>query len=168
MADESVCIGPPSAAAIPSGPIRHHRRCEITGAEGHSTRNTAFVRKRGLCGKIVEDTTYFYRTPTARTHPHQMGDRDHRKDTYEKSLACPAFLGPDGAVPLTGEADAKRSARNRLSGDHQATAPGGVARRTMKAKPPLKMELCLPLRTEPRRRKGNRELRQRRSSLVFE
>ncbi|WP_340236493.1 acetyl-CoA carboxylase biotin carboxylase subunit [Sulfitobacter pontiacus] len=103
MADESVCIGPPSSQqsylSIPS----IIAACEITGAEaihpgyGFLSENAGFVQ-------IVEDHDLTFIGPTAE-HIRIMGDKITAKDTM-KELGVPCVPGSDGGVPTLG--DAKR------------------------------------------------------------
>ena len=103
MADESVCIGPPSSQqsylSIPS----IIAACEITGAEaihpgyGFLSENAGFVQ-------IVEDHDLTFIGPTA-AHIRIMGDKITAKDTM-KELGVPCVPGSDGGVPTL--ADAKR------------------------------------------------------------
>lgn len=103
MADESVCIGPPSSQqsylSIPS----IIAACEITGAEaihpgyGFLSENAGFVQ-------IVEDHDLTFIGPTAE-HIRIMGDKITAKDTM-KELGVPCVPGSDGDVPTL--ADAKR------------------------------------------------------------
>ena len=103
MADESVCIGPPSSQqsylSIPS----IIAACEITGAEaihpgyGFLSENAGFVQ-------IVDDHDLTFIGPTAE-HIRIMGDKITAKDTM-KELGVPCVPGSDGGVPTL--ADAKR------------------------------------------------------------
>ena len=103
MADESVCIGPPSSQqsylSIPS----IIAACEIAGAEairpgyGFLSENAGFVQ-------IVEDHDLTFIGPTAE-HIRIMGDKITAKDTM-KELGVPCVPGSDGGVPTL--ADAKR------------------------------------------------------------
>eukprot|EP00095_Tigriopus_kingsejongensis_P000280 snap_masked-scaffold11244_size2050-processed-gene-0.1 protein:Tk00280 transcript:snap_masked-scaffold11244_size2050-processed-gene-0.1-mRNA-1 annotation:"acetyl- carboxylase" len=103
MADESVCIGPPSSQqsylSIPS----IIAACEITGAEaihpgyGFLSENAGFVQ-------IVEDHGLTFIGPTAE-HIRVMGDKITAKDTM-KALGVPCVPGSDGGVATL--EDAKR------------------------------------------------------------
>ncbi len=103
MADEAICIGPPSSiqsylsfAAIISA-------CEVTGAQaihpgyGFLSENAAFVQ-------AVEDHDLTFIGPTAE-HIRMMGDKITAKDTM-KALGVPCVPGSDGGVPTL--EDAKR------------------------------------------------------------
>ncbi|MGR3583690.1 acetyl-CoA carboxylase biotin carboxylase subunit [Pseudooceanicola sp.] len=103
MADESVCIGPPSSAQsylhIPS----IIAACEVTGAQaihpgyGFLSENAGFVQ-------IVEDHGLTFIGPRAE-HIRIMGDKITAKDTM-KNLGVPCVPGSDGGVPTL--EDAKR------------------------------------------------------------
>ena len=103
MADESVCIGPPSSTqsylSIPS----IIAACEITGAEaihpgyGFLSENAAFVQ-------IIQDHDLTFIGPTA-DHIRVMGDKITAKDTMKK-LGVPCVPGSDGGVDTL--EDAKR------------------------------------------------------------
>ncbi|MGH1330627.1 MAG: acetyl-CoA carboxylase biotin carboxylase subunit [Paracoccaceae bacterium] len=96
MADEAVCIGPPSAThsyLLPSAIIS---ACEITGAEaihpgyGFLSENANFVQ-------AIEDHGLTFIGPTAE-HIRMMGDKITAKDTM-KALGVPCVPGSDGGVP---------------------------------------------------------------------
>ncbi|MFT6452184.1 MAG: acetyl-CoA carboxylase biotin carboxylase subunit [Halocynthiibacter sp.] len=96
MADEAVCIGPPSAThsyLLPSAIIS---ACEITGAEaihpgyGFLSENANFVQ-------AVEDHGLTFIGPTAE-HIRMMGDKITAKDTM-KALGVPCVPGSEGGVP---------------------------------------------------------------------
>ncbi|MXU65793.1 acetyl-CoA carboxylase biotin carboxylase subunit [Oceanomicrobium pacificus] len=101
MADESVCIGPPSGTqsylSIPS----IISACEITGAEaihpgyGFLSENANFV-------SIVQDHGLTFIGPTAE-HINVMGDKITAKETMRK-LGVPCVPGSDGGVPTLEEA----------------------------------------------------------------
>ena len=103
MADESVCIGPPSSQqsylSIPS----IIAACEITGAEaihpgyGFLSENAGFVQ-------IIQDHGLTFIGPTA-DHIRVMGDKITAKDTM-KALGVPCVPGSDGGVATL--EDAKR------------------------------------------------------------
>ncbi|MBV7378035.1 acetyl-CoA carboxylase biotin carboxylase subunit [Maritimibacter dapengensis] len=96
MADESVCIGPPSGTQsylhIPS----IIAACEVTGAQaihpgyGFLSENANFVQ-------IVEDHDLTFIGPSAE-HIRQMGDKITAKETAEK-LGIPVVPGSPGGVP---------------------------------------------------------------------
>ncbi|OAN78130.1 acetyl-CoA carboxylase biotin carboxylase subunit [Sulfitobacter sp. EhC04] len=101
MADESVCIGPPSSAqsylSIPS----IIAACEITGAEaihpgyGFLSENAGFVQ-------VIEDHGLTFIGPTAE-HIRVMGDKITAKETMRK-LGVPCVPGSEGGVATLEEA----------------------------------------------------------------
>ncbi|KIN66261.1 Acetyl-CoA carboxylase, biotin carboxylase [Sulfitobacter noctilucicola] len=103
MADESVCVGPPSSAqsylSIPS----IIAACEITGAEaihpgyGFLSENAAFVQ-------VIEDHGLTFIGPTAE-HIRVMGDKITAKETMRK-LGVPCVPGSDGGVANLADARA--------------------------------------------------------------
>jgi acetyl-CoA carboxylase biotin carboxylase subunit len=103
MADEAVCIGPPSSTQSYLSFPAIISACEITGAQaihpgyGFLSENAAFVQ-------AVEDHDLTFIGPTAE-HIRVMGDKITAKDTM-KALGVPCVPGSDGGVPTL--ADAKR------------------------------------------------------------
>ncbi|APG46681.1 acetyl-CoA carboxylase biotin carboxylase subunit [Phaeobacter porticola] len=96
MADESVCIGPPSGTHSYLSIPAIISACEITGAQaihpgyGFLSENANFVQ-------IVEDHGLTFIGPTAE-HIRVMGDKITAKDTM-KALGVPCVPGSDGGVP---------------------------------------------------------------------
>ncbi|MVO17439.1 acetyl-CoA carboxylase biotin carboxylase subunit [Parasedimentitalea huanghaiensis] len=96
MADESVCIGPPSSINSYLSIPAIISACEITGAQaihpgyGFLSENANFVQ-------IVEDHGLAFIGPTAQ-HIRTMGDKITAKDTM-KELGVPCVPGSDGGVP---------------------------------------------------------------------
>ena len=96
MADEAICIGPPSSAASYLNFPAIISACEITGAQaihpgyGFLSENANFVQ-------IVEDHGLTFIGPSAE-HIRQMGDKITAKDTA-KALGIPVVPGSDGGVP---------------------------------------------------------------------
>jgi acetyl-CoA carboxylase biotin carboxylase subunit len=101
MADESVCIGPPSATDSYLSVPAIISACEITGAEaihpgyGFLSENANFVQ-------IVQDHGLTFIGPTAE-HIRVMGDKITAKETM-KALGVPCVPGSDGGVPSLDEA----------------------------------------------------------------
>ena len=101
MADESVCIGPPSSGASYLSVPAIISACEITGAQaihpgyGFLSENAQFVQ-------IVEDHDLTFIGPTAE-HIRIMGDKISAKDTM-KALGVPCVPGSDGSVATLQEA----------------------------------------------------------------
>jgi acetyl-CoA carboxylase, biotin carboxylase subunit len=96
MADEAVCIGPPSSAQSYLSFPAIISACEITGADaihpgyGFLSENAEFVQ-------IVEDHDLKFIGPTA-AHIRIMGDKITAKDTMKK-LGVPCVPGSEGGVP---------------------------------------------------------------------
>ncbi|MDA9821120.1 acetyl-CoA carboxylase biotin carboxylase subunit [Paracoccaceae bacterium] len=103
MADESVCIGPPSATESYLSVPAIIAACEITGAQaihpgyGFLSENASFVQ-------VIEDHGLTFIGPTAE-HIRIMGDKISAKDSM-KELGVPCVPGSDGGVPTL--EDAKR------------------------------------------------------------
>ncbi|MGR3363805.1 MAG: acetyl-CoA carboxylase biotin carboxylase subunit [Maritimibacter harenae] len=121
MADESVCIGPPSGTQSYLHIPAIIAACEVTGAQaihpgyGFLSENANFVQ-------IVEDHDLTFIGPSA-AHIRMMGDKITAKETAEK-LGIPVVPGSPGGVPDV------ESAR-KIAGDMgypviiKATAGGG-------------------------------------------
>ena len=103
MADEAICIGPPSSSQSYLSFPAIISACEITGAQaihpgyGFLSENAAFVQ-------AVQDHDLTFIGPTAE-HIRVMGDKITAKDTM-KALGVPCVPGSDGGVPTL--ADAQR------------------------------------------------------------
>ena len=103
MADESVCIGPPTSTQSYLSIPAIIAACEITGAEaihpgyGFLSENAGFVQ-------VIEDHGLTFIGPTAE-HIRVMGDKITAKDTMKK-LGVPCVPGSDGGVASL--EDAKR------------------------------------------------------------
>ena len=101
MADEAICIGPPSSAHSYLSFPAIISACEITGAQaihpgyGFLSENAAFVQ-------AVEDHDLTFIGPTAE-HIRVMGDKISAKDTM-KELGVPCVPGSDGGVPTLEDA----------------------------------------------------------------
>ena len=101
MADESVCIGPPSGTQSYLSVPAIISACEITGAQaihpgyGFLSENASFVQ-------IVEDHQITFIGPSAE-HIRVMGDKITAKDTMKK-LGVPCVPGSDGGVPTLEDA----------------------------------------------------------------
>lgn len=96
MADESVCIGPPSGTQSYLSVPAVISACEVTGAQaihpgyGFLSENAAFVQ-------IVEDHDITFIGPSAE-HIRTMGDKITAKETA-KRLGIPVVPGSEGGVP---------------------------------------------------------------------
>ena len=103
MADESVCVGPPSSTQSYLSIPAIIAACEITGAEaihpgyGFLSENAAFVQ-------VVQDHGLTFVGPTAE-HIRVMGDKITAKDTMKK-LGVPCVPGSQGGVATLEEAKA--------------------------------------------------------------
>ena len=103
MADESVCIGPPSSTQSYLSIPAVIAACEITGAEaihpgyGFLSENANFVQ-------VIEDHGLSLIGPTAE-HIRVMGDKITAKDTMKK-LGVPCVPGSDGGVSSLEDAQA--------------------------------------------------------------
>ena len=101
MADESVCIGPPSGTESYLNVAAIIAACEITGAEavhpgyGFLSENAAFVQ-------VLEDHDITFIGPSAE-HIRMMGDKITAKETMIK-LGVPCVPGSDGGVPTIEDA----------------------------------------------------------------
>ncbi|PIB24800.1 acetyl-CoA carboxylase biotin carboxylase subunit [Amylibacter kogurei] len=101
MADESICIGPPSGAQSYLNVPNIIAACEITGAEavhpgyGFLSENANFVQ-------VLEDHDITFIGPSAE-HIRMMGDKITAKDTMKK-LGVPCVPGSDGGVDTIAEA----------------------------------------------------------------
>ena len=121
MADESVCIGPPSGTESYLSIPAIIAACEVTGAQaihpgyGFLSENAGFVQ-------IVEDHGITFIGPRAE-HIRVMGDKITAKDTMKK-LGVPCVPGSDGGVPSL-EAAQKLGAEMGYPVIIKATAGGG-------------------------------------------
>ncbi|TJZ94154.1 acetyl-CoA carboxylase biotin carboxylase subunit [Paracoccus gahaiensis] len=101
MADESICIGPPSSALSYLSMPALISACEITGAQaihpgyGFLSENAGFVQ-------MLEDHDITFIGPRAE-HIRIMGDKITAKDTM-KALRVPCVPGSDGGVNDVDEA----------------------------------------------------------------
>jgi acetyl-CoA carboxylase biotin carboxylase subunit len=101
MADESICIGPPSSQQSYLSIPAIISACEITGAEaihpgyGFLSENAQFVQ-------VIEDHGLTFIGPTAE-HIRVMGDKITAKETMKK-LGVPCVPGSEGGVATLEEA----------------------------------------------------------------
>ena len=115
MADESVCIGPPSSSESYLSIPAIIAACEVTGAQaihpgyGFLSENANFVQ-------IVEDHDLTFIGPSAE-HIRIMGDKITAKDTM-KALGVPCVPGSEGGIADRGRRQGALR-RDRLSGDRQ-------------------------------------------------
>jgi acetyl-CoA carboxylase biotin carboxylase subunit len=101
MADESVCIGPPSSAqsylSIPS----IIAACEISGADAVHP-GYGFLSENAAFSQVIADHGMTFIGPSA-DHINVMGDKIAAKDTM-KRLGVPCVPGSDGGVTDIDEA----------------------------------------------------------------
>ena len=115
MADEAICIGPPSATQSYLNVAAIISACEISGAEaihpgyGFLSENQNFVQ-------IVEDHGIKFIGPSAE-HIRIMGDKITAKETM-KALGVPCVPGSEGRRAGSGGRAAHRR-RDRLPGDRE-------------------------------------------------
>ncbi|MFN3260035.1 MAG: acetyl-CoA carboxylase biotin carboxylase subunit [Pikeienuella sp.] len=95
LADESVCIGPPSAAQSYLNIPALITACEISGADAIHP-GYGFLSENAGFAEIVEEHGLIFIGPTAE-HIRQMGDKIVAKETIAK-LGVPCVPGSDGAV----------------------------------------------------------------------
>jgi acetyl-CoA carboxylase biotin carboxylase subunit len=95
LADESVCIGPPSAAQSYLNIPAIISACEITGAEAIHP-GYGFLSENAKFAEIIEEHGLTFIGPRAE-HIRMMGDKITAKQTV-KELGIPTVPGSDGAV----------------------------------------------------------------------
>ena len=96
MADESVCIGPPSGAQSYLSIPAIVSACEITGAQAIHP-GYGFLSENENFAQILEDHQITFIGPSAE-HIRMMGDKITAKETA-KRLGIPVVPGSDGGVP---------------------------------------------------------------------
>ncbi|MEO0916382.1 MAG: biotin carboxylase N-terminal domain-containing protein, partial [Pseudomonadota bacterium] len=96
MADESVCIGPPSGAQSYLSIPAIVSACEITGAQAIHP-GYGFLSENENFARILEDHQITFIGPSAE-HIRIMGDKITAKETA-KNLGIPVVPGSDGGVP---------------------------------------------------------------------
>ena len=101
LADEAVCIGPPSSAQSYLNIPAIITACEITGADAVHP-GYGFLSENAGFAQIVEEHELTFIGPTA-DHIRLMGDKITAKDTM-KRLGVPCVPGSDGGVPTVAEA----------------------------------------------------------------
>ena len=101
LADESVCIGPPSATQSYLNIPALITACEITGADAIHP-GYGFLSENAGFAQIVEEHDLAFIGPTA-DHIRMMGDKITAKDTMKK-LGVPCVPGSDGDVKTVEEA----------------------------------------------------------------
>ncbi len=106
LADESVCIGPPSAAESYLNIPALLAACEITGADAVHP-GYGFLSENARFAEILEEHEITFIGPTSE-HIRLMGDKIKAKETAIK-LGIPVVPGSAGAI--TSDAEAKKTAR---------------------------------------------------------
>lgn len=95
MADEAICIGPPSGAQSYLSIPNVISACEITGAEAIHP-GYGFLSENARFAQVIEDHGLTFIGPSAE-HIRVMGDKIAAKDTM-KTLGVPCVPGSDGGV----------------------------------------------------------------------
>jgi acetyl-CoA carboxylase biotin carboxylase subunit len=106
LADESVCIGPPTSSDSYLNIPRLLAACEITGADAVHP-GYGFLSENARFAEILEEHNITFIGPTSE-HIRIMGDKIQAKETAKK-LGIPVVPGSDGAVKT--ETDAMAVAR---------------------------------------------------------
>jgi len=96
MADESVCIGPPSSTDSYLSKAAIISACEITGAQAVHP-GYGFLSENAAFAQALEDHDITFIGPSAE-HIRIMGDKITAKETA-KTLGIPVVPGSDGGVP---------------------------------------------------------------------
>ncbi|WP_375261637.1 acetyl-CoA carboxylase biotin carboxylase subunit [Palleronia sp.] len=154
MADESVCIGPPSAAQSYLNFPSIISACEVTGAQaihpgyGFLSENANFVQ-------IVEDHQLTFIGPKAE-HIRIMGDKITAKETM-RALGVPCVPGSEGGVP---DLEAARKEADEIGFPLIVKATAGGGGRGMKlARMPADLEHAFyTARSEAKAAFGNDEV----------
>ncbi len=95
LADESVCIGPPTSSDSYLNIPRLLAACEITGADAVHP-GYGFLSENARFAEILEEHNITFIGPTSE-HIRIMGDKIQAKETAKK-LGIPVVPGSDGAV----------------------------------------------------------------------
>ncbi len=101
LADESVCIGPPTSSDSYLNIPRLMAACEITGADAVHP-GYGFLSENARFAEILEEHNITFIGPTSE-HIRIMGDKIQAKETA-KQLGIPVVPGSDGAVKTETEA----------------------------------------------------------------
>ncbi|MFK7945046.1 MAG: biotin carboxylase N-terminal domain-containing protein, partial [Paracoccaceae bacterium] len=101
LADQSVCVGPPSAALSYLNQPAILSACEITGAEAVHP-GYGFLSENAGFAQIVEESGLTFIGPTAE-HIRLMGDKIAAKETMKK-LGVPCVPGSEGGVETVDDA----------------------------------------------------------------
>ncbi|MEO0819317.1 MAG: acetyl-CoA carboxylase biotin carboxylase subunit [Pseudomonadota bacterium] len=103
LADESVCVGPPSATESYLNQPAIVTACEITGAEAVHP-GYGFLAENAGFAQIVEEHGLVFIGPSSE-HIRVMGDKISAKETMRR-LGVPCVPGSDGAVNTLEDAQA--------------------------------------------------------------
>ena len=101
LADESVCIGPPTSSDSYLNIPRLLAACEITGADAVHP-GYGFLSENARFAEILEEHNITFIGPTSE-HIRIMGDKIQAKETAKK-LGIPVVPGSEGAVRTEAEA----------------------------------------------------------------
>ncbi len=101
LADESVCIGPPSAAESYLNIPTLMAACEVSGADAIHP-GYGFLSENAHFADILEEHNIAFIGPTA-DHIRLMGDKIMAKETV-KALGIPVVPGSEGAITTDEEA----------------------------------------------------------------
>ncbi|HEX3808520.1 MAG TPA: acetyl-CoA carboxylase biotin carboxylase subunit [Rhizomicrobium sp.] len=150
LADESVCIGPPSATQSYLNIPALIAACEITGAEAIHP-GYGFLSENARFAEIVREHGITFIGPTPE-HIRMMGDKITAKQAV-KDVGIPTVPGSDGAVS---DADAPRTAAEIGYPVLIKATAGGGGRGMKVAASPAELSLALSTaRTEAKTAFGN-------------
>ena len=138
LADESVCIGPPSAAESYLNIPRLLAACEITGADAVHP-GYGFLSENARFAEILEEHGITFIGPTSE-HIRIMGDKIEAKATA-KRLGIPVVPGSEGAI--TNEAQAIKIARDMGFPVLVKAAAGGGGRGMKVARTPEDLDMAV-------------------------
>lgn len=138
LADESVCIGPPTAADSYLNIPSLLAACEITGADAVHP-GYGFLSENARFAEILEDHDIAFIGPTAE-HIRVMGDKIQAKETAKK-LGIPVVPGSEGGI--TSDEQARKVARETGYPVLIKAASGGGGRGMKVAKTEADLEVAL-------------------------
>ncbi len=138
LADESVCIGPPTAADSYLNIPALLAACEITGADAVHP-GYGFLSENARFAEILEDHDIAFIGPTAE-HIRVMGDKIQAKETAKK-LGIPVVPGSEGGI--TSDEQARQVAKETGYPVLIKAASGGGGRGMKVAKTEDDLEIAL-------------------------
>ncbi len=138
LADESVCIGPPTATDSYLNIPSLLAACEITGADAVHP-GYGFLSENARFAEILEDHDIAFIGPTAE-HIRVMGDKIQAKETAKK-LGIPVVPGSEGGI--TSEKQARKVAKETGYPVLIKAASGGGGRGMKVAKSEADLEVAL-------------------------